>query len=365
MEVCNMNNVHVLSQDFTLQGIIDSYESLIWRPAYSNIGDFELYLPATSKAVELLKRDRFLVRDSDITVDSDDIITYKKVMIIKNIQLVTDIENGDYLTVTGKELKYLLHQRIVWSQTNLSGTAEAGIRRLINENVINPTNALRKISNFTLAPAVGLTRTLEKQVTGAYLDETIVEICNVYDYGWDIYIQNNKFVFTLYEGVNRSYAQKVNPYVVFCDTFDNLYNTDYQLNSEVYANTYLIGGEGEGKERIYTSLDIAAEGLDRYEAFVDARDISQNKGTDEEIPLVTYRQLLAERGTEASKEHKVTEAFTGEVISTVTFKYGKDFFLGDVVTVINSYGINKNTRVTSVIESDDSNGTILVPEFRF
>lgn len=106
-----MITVHVLDQNFVLQGLIDNYESLIWRPAYYEIGDFELYIPANDKAVELLQRNRYLVRDSDITVDASGVVTYNNVMIIKNIEVTTDVEDGDYITASGRELKFIFRQQ--------------------------------------------------------------------------------------------------------------------------------------------------------------------------------------------------------------------------------------------------------------
>ena len=114
-------NIHVLDQSFNLMGIVDDYASVIWRPAYYDIGDFELYLSARPEAVKLLKKNYYLVRERDIEVDESGNVTYSKVMIIKNFTLTTDAEGGDFLKVTGRELKYLLHQRIVWRQTNLTG----------------------------------------------------------------------------------------------------------------------------------------------------------------------------------------------------------------------------------------------------
>ena len=113
-----MNNLYVLTPDFMLEGIIDEYVSIIWRPSYSEVGDFEIYLGVTEKAINLLQKNRYVVRSSDISVENG-ITTYEKVMVIKNIHLITDVENGDFLCVTGRELKFLLNQRIVWSQTNL------------------------------------------------------------------------------------------------------------------------------------------------------------------------------------------------------------------------------------------------------
>jgi len=357
-----MNDVYVLNRNFELQGIVDEYVSLIWRPSYSDIGDFELYLEASDKAVGLLKQDMYLVRSSDISV-VDGITSYENVMIIKNLQLITDVENGDFLTVTGRELKFILNQRIVWKQTNLTGTAENAIRRLVDENAINPTDSKRVIPNLALGVSAGLTDSIDKQVTGDKLDKVITEICLTYNYGWDIFVTNNTLVLVVYTGTDRSYNQTENPYVVFSDEFENLYNSDYQLSTEEYANTALVGGEGEGLERVYTTVNGGNSGLDRYETFVDARDLSSNGDSEEAIDSATYLKLLDERGLENLATLAYTEGFSGEVLSDVAFKYREDFFIGDIVTVINKYGIRQNVRVLSAIESEDESGVKLLPQF--
>lgn len=355
--------IHVLDQSFNLVGVIDDYISVIWRPAYYDIGDFELYINATSEAVELLKRNYYLVRDKDIIVDDDNNVTYTNVMIIKNLILNTDAEEGDKLTYTGRELKFILNQRIVWNQTNLAGSTENAIRQLVNENAINPSDSNRVIPNLMLGVSAGLTDTIEKQITGDKLDQAIIDICTAYNYGWEIYVYNGMMMFIVYQGLDRSYSQNDRPYVVFSEEFENILNSAYELNSESYANTTLIGGEGEGVERIYTTLGNSNSGLDRYEVFTDARDISQNKDSEDAIDSATYLNLLAERGNENIASLANTEGFTGEVLSDVTYKYGEDFYLGDKVTVVNKYGLSKDVMVLSAIESVDDTGIKLIPQF--
>lgn len=355
--------IHVLDQSFNLVGVVDDFISVIWRPAYYDVGDFELYINATSQAVELLQKNRYLVRDMDVLVDEAGNITYSNVMIIKNFTLTTSAEDGDYLAYTGRELKYLLHQRIVWKQTRMSSKVEYGIRRLVRENAIEPTDSKRIIPNLVLGAEAGLSKSMNKQVTGAHLDEAIADICATYGYGWEIFIYNATMVFIVYEGVNRSYSQSEQSYVVFSDDFDNILNSEYQLQTEQYANTTLIGGEGEGLERICTSVGNENSGLDRYETFTDASDISQNKDSEDEIPLEDYLLLLQEAGREELAALTITEGFSGEVLSDFTFKYGVDFFIGDTVTVRNRYGISKDVMVLSAIESEDETGTKLIPQF--
>lgn len=363
-----MYNILILNREYQVIGIIDSYESLIWRPSYSEIGDFELYLAATSEHVELLQADNYLVRDIDVNVIDSSRQTFNNVMIIKNITVSTSLEEGDYLTITGRELKYVLHNRIVWNMTTLSGTVGQAIEKLLTENIVDPVNINRRVANFYIDQSVGdILDPIDMQVTGDYLDEVISSICQTYDVGYEVSIvtgSESGLVFRAYRGVNRSINQRLVPYVIFSEDFDNLYNSEYQLESEDYGNVALIGGEGEGAERTYATLyDSEFSGLDRYEIFVDARDVSSNLEDDKTMSPAEYNALLQGRGLEKLAEVTITEGFSGELKTNGSFTYNRDFWLGDVVTVVNKYGIGRDVRVLSAIESYDEDGEKLIPEF--
>lgn len=53
-----MNEVNVIVLDNNLRrvDVIDNYKSLIWANRYSDEGDCELYVPATEKALNSLKK---------------------------------------------------------------------------------------------------------------------------------------------------------------------------------------------------------------------------------------------------------------------------------------------------------------------
>lgn len=353
--------IQVLDSSFNLIDVVDNYTSVIWRPAYYDIGDFELYVSASPEMVALLQKDRYLVRDVDISV-TDGVATYKKVMIIKKIQLKTDAENGDFLTVTGKELKWLLHQRIVWGRYIIRDTVEYALRRLIGANAVDPVEPTRAIPNMQHAEPKGYSERIDVQISNKQLDEAVIEVCKSYGYGWDVYITDKKLTVDIYKGVDRSYNQTERAYVVFGDSFDNLLETEYVYNGEAYANMALVGGEGEGNDRFYAYVNNEVSGLERYEVFVDARDITQETDTGETLSHEEYSLLLEERGNEKLAGMTETEGFTGSVLD-VSFKYGEDFGMGDIVTVINEYGISKDTRVVSVIESQDETGVTVIPHF--
>ena len=343
-------DLYILNKNFEKIGLIDTYESVIWTTRYYTYGDFELYIPASTDNIKLLTAGNYLFRnDSDTT------------MIIEKIEISTDAESGNYLTVSGRSLESLLNRRIIWNQTTFSGTAENLIYKLLNDNIISPTDSNRKINNLILGSFQSYTETINKQITGTNLGEAISTICTAYGYGYRIILNDNKnLVFGLYKGVDRSYNQTTNPYVVFSPEFDNLINSKYEKDRTDLATAALVAGEGEGLSR-KTAETGGGTGLERYEIYVDARDIS----TDTENPVTDaeYKSILQAKGQENIKEHGVTEAFEGEVETSRMYQYKKDWGLGDTVQIENEYGISSTPQITEIIESDSKDGYSVIPTF--
>lgn len=348
-------NIYVLDESFEIVGIIDEYISCIWTTRYFTHGDFELYVSADEELLDLLQTNRYIVRENDI-----DEAGYHNVMIIRNIEITTDAENGDHLIVTGYALKSIINRRIIPNQTVLNDTVESCIQQLINENIINPDINARKVNNFIFGiNSIINTYTMKQQITGKNLGEAITDICTTYGYGYDVYINNGNFVFNIYEGTDRSYDQVINPYVVISSQYDNLLSSDYKVNTDNFANVAVVAGEGEGTARKKVTVG-DAEGLDRYEVWVDSRNTSTNDG---EISDEEYEELLEQEGTEKLSELQPTTSFTGEIDSTINYVFNRDYFLGDIVQVENDYGIRAKTRIIEIIESDSETGYEIIPTF--
>lgn len=348
-------NIYVLDESFEIVGIIDEYISCIWTTRYFTYGDFELYVSADEELLDLLQTNRYLVRENDI-----DEAGYHNVMIVRNREIITDAENGDHLIVTGYSLKSIINRRIIPNQMVLNGEVVSCIQQLINENIINPDNNSRKVNNFILGNNTIInTYTMKQQITGKNLGEAITDICTTYGYGYDVYINNGNFVFYVYEGANRSYSQTTNPYVVISSQYDNLLSSDYQVKMDDFANVAVVAGEGEGTFRKKVTVG-TAQGLERYEVWVDSRNTSTNDG---EITEEEYEELLEQEGTEKLSELQPTTSFSGEIDSTINYVFNRDYFLGDIVQVENDYGIRAKTRIIEIIESDSETGYEIIPTF--
>lgn len=348
-------DIYVLDGLNGIVDIIDVYESVIWNVQYFSQSEFQLVVAGTQKNINALQPKRYLVRGEDISANG----TYKNVMVINELKLDFDVEKGWVLTATGKGLKSIVGQRVIWNQDNLTGLAELGIRKIIADNIINPTASERKINNFRLDTLQNFTETIDLQCFGENIADWLESVCTTLGYGWDVYISNGKYNFRLYKGTDRSYNQQVVPPVVFSTQFENLLSSTYTYDLNDFKNAALIGGEGEGTDQRTASIGTAT-GLDRYEAYVDGSSVSSN---GEIITEQTYTKMLEEYGQNEINATAFTENIEGEIDPNGLYVINKDYFLGDIVQVENGMGISAVPRIIEIIYAEDRNGYSVVPTF--
>lgn len=345
----------VLNTNFESVTVVDTFKSLIWTDRYKACGDFELYMSMDSNILNHLREDYYLWLGES-----------EHCMIIENLAIDSDAEDGNHITVTGRSLESLLERRIVWGQKILKGNLQEAFRTLISESITNPAIIDRKIENFIFKDSSdpSITKlTVDTQFTGDDLYHVATKLCEANDIGFKIVLTDiNQFEFSLYSGSDRSYTQMENPHVIFSPDFENIINSNYYTSKANLKNVTLVAGEGEGSSR-KTAIVGSGSGLNRRELFTDARDIS----SDTEGGVLTpaqYTVLLEARGKENLSEFTQKTAFEGEVEATRLFKYGKDFFIGDIVQVANEYGHEGRAYISELIVSQSRDGISVYPTFQ-
>lgn len=346
--------ITILDKNLTPVAIMDTYESFIWTDRYRECGDFELYTPMTDDILTYIKQDYYLCnRDSE------------HVMIIESLRISSDTESGNYLTVTGRSLESILDRRIVWGQRTLSGNFQNAVKTLLNENIISPSNNDRKIDNFIFEASddpIITSLNVNAQYIGENLYNIIQKLCTEFGVAFKITLNdNNQFVFKLYAGVDRSYGQTENPYVIFSPNFDNIINSNYIESKSIWKNVTLVGGEGEGSARKYTTVG-SGTGLYRREIFTDASSVS-SKVDDVQLSDEAYAALLQQEGKATLVENAEVISFEGEIEATLMFKYGEDFFNGDIVQVANEYGHETRARIIEMVISENEEGKSIYPTY--
>lgn len=339
----------ILDDNFNRIAMIDDFISLIWTSRYYKAGDFELC--ADISRADVMKTGYYVTRAGD---DSH-------IGIIESVDFQHKENLQETIIAKGRLLPAILARRVIASQTQVSGTIDNTIQALIDDNAINPSVAARKINGLTFNSSVTSPPTMDAQYTGENLLNTIESLCETYSIGFDCTLtENNGFSFRLYEGVDRSYNQSANPYVVFSDKYDNLLTSEYMEDYNGYATDILVGGEGEGTARTMVwSAKQSQSGLNRYEKFLNAQNAVTN---DNIITQATYEKQLEGLGLEQVTSY--TTAFSGEV-NFSGVKLGIDLNVGDIVTIENTnWGMYINSRLIEVIESVGEDGVYkAVPTF--
>ena len=297
--------------------------------SYYGVGEFQVYTRATKTALASLKEGNYIT------------IPHKPfIWVVEAIEQKYVAGRGYMISATGRQAKAILGKRIINAQTQLPSDLTTAVLGLIRKHAGAEAEEVRKIDGLEELTSVIIQPITETQVSYANLLTYTDELSQAYEVGAELTITEAAFRYSLYSGVDRSAE------IIFSQTFDNLLSSSYKRSAAALRTYALIGGQGEGTERIMQEYDAAPSlrGIDRAEIFVDAKDISSKytdeSGQEQELDLstaaglATYKQWLTERGHAKIAESAQIESFEGEIDTEGTpYKFGEDFYLGDRVRV--------------------------------
>ena len=322
--------LYIYNTNRELLGIIESFEYLRWTRRYSQCGSFELKAIATKENAELLKEGNIIWKNND-----------EEAGIIEHLELSQTEQ--EIITANGRFATSFLSRRIVWQTEILSDDISVCVEQLLNNNLINPSDTARKINGiYFSSPNLGVP--ISTQISYRNLMDAVSELCEVSDVGIKTVFTpaTGIFTITLYMG-SESQA-------VFSKEYENLTEQVYTISAADYANSALIGGEGEGADRTFVSIT-SGSGETRHEIFVDAKDLrADDFGVD-------YIDTLIFRGQSKLSEQAIRYSFDTSVNPHGNLTYKTDFDLGQTVKVISkAWGVSMTTRITEVEETYDPDG---------
>lgn len=370
----------VLDKNYDGIAMIDTFTSAIWTVRYDEAGDFEIYTPVRLDYIQAMQIGNYLWnRDSD------------RLMVIETVEIETDAEEGPQLIVTGRSLESILDRRIVTSSQNFSGNLQSVLFAIIQNEVIS-SSGTRRIPGFSLKTSSDSRITSisisELSIRGENVYDVVCSLCQANKVGWRILPKGaGGFEFELYVGVDRSYAQSVNPYVTFSPSFENLLNSNYIKSFKSYKNSiYAVGtyqkevilqnkykddnGEWVVEEQTtYEEAEVVTwqysetatpSGLARREMFIDNGGVNDGEQGGE---YATWNAVNKEKAIAELGEHQTTTAFEGELEATRQYIYREDFNIGDIVQVENEFGITGTVYISEIVFSQDANGITITPTF--
>lgn len=356
-------------KDFKLVDIVDSYESFIWTDRYNEAGDFEITTSASPENVRKYAKGYYLeIEDSEHT------------MIIETVESMSDMDAGIKLKIAGRSIESILDRRIFWKDLELSSSAQ--IQNNVKTCLYNtlmpnakgdapPGGKNRIIDVFSFSdnddPELANITMLSEQINmGDNLYEVIVSICQSEHVGWKVIRDGKNFVMSLYLGTNRSYNQKVAegqapvPYVVFSPGYDNIINSDFVNSSLPFKNMAKVTSSYNNSE-ITVTIGDDITGLDRREVSFSLDRLKPNSGETE----THYKEKMRARAKKelAKSDYREAMTFTGKIEASRLFVYNEDFYIGDIVEVINELGNEASARITEFVMSDSDGGFDCYPTF--
>lgn len=334
----------------TRNDMIRTYSYVQYVEQFNDLGSFVIRIPWTDESILFLQYNNYILFDDGV---------------MGIIRGITDTEEGsNELEISGYLLNGLLNRRSFLLTTSYYDTITNVARQMVTDLVVNPTDTARKIMFVKLSTDEKYKPVFENKIrvqnTGDKLNEVLQEMFISESLGYKLYPHIKNYDQTTGEGYNFESAEfrvikpadrsigntEGNEPIVFSFEMNNLEKLFYAEDGTDYNTVAIVASEGVGENRKTLTLgDLTLTGELRDELYIDARDIQTedtdgNKITEEELI-----QLMTQRGEEKLSEHQKFISLTATAITQETnFEYGKDFFLGDFVTVV-SKTLNRKFRL--------------------
>lgn len=297
------------------------------------------------------------------------------VMMIEDHQLSDD--DNAILNTTGRSLESFLENRIVRynledGELNFNANPQwltwVQAKSLIERQIIFETTGSDRIKYLEVVNDVQMdpdtaTREGRKVARGELYSavKTILEVDNI---GWKIVRPgpwspaadpSNNIALVLHSGVDRRYE------ITMSYESGDIENADYLWSVQKHKTQAIVYGKWITK----SVGDPALRGLKRRVVYVDGKDIDEGQTTGtgwSELETVWISTAMLSRGKEAlAVARKIALASVTPTKNAQAHIYGRDYDIGDIVTVRGNYSESRPMRVMEYVYIQDENGEFGYP----
>lgn len=294
---------------------------------FNSVGSWKLTLPSTHPLVNYLKTPGYglVVTGPQGVILSGPTVSAKNIADFDSPKGVWEIEGKDDSIILSEHLAYPTpstadpEAQIVAYDT-VTDKAETAIKHYVDVNIGPSAPVERKIPNLVIETDSLLGSTLTISARFNQLEKLISSIASIDSLGYTIEQEDNDLVFKVYQPIDRSN-------VIRMDIDNNQLSATEYLYKQPEATRIIVGGAGTAEQRTFIevnnteSLAGEAEWKRRIEVFYDARS---SQGMDELI--LAGEEELAVKG-------KTIKSLSVTPNDYTTMEYGKDWGLGDIVSV--------------------------------
>lgn len=330
--------IYALNKDYEVFSLISS-NNIQWNRKYYDVGNFSIQIPAIDYSPEMA----YIYMDGRTELGIIEKVTY------------TEENTKEYVQLIGFFGEYELNDKIVYPTFYGKGGIENEIYRMINTYKEDIPN----LETTTIPNLVG--ENIDFQETGGELAKVIYPRLQTQELSLRVKydFQTNKKIAEIWQGKDRTQSQSENNFVSFSTAFGNLISPIVEEDKSNFKNYAVVGGSGEGAERIYVNVDLSNGGY-KKKIFIDGKSENYDK---EKQTLDEYKQALSQYGLEKLLDY--------QTIKNVDFKstesgyvYMEDFDLGDKCDVIiEQLHLSLEARIIAVYEVFKDNTHTIELEF--
>lgn len=364
--------------------LVEGYTSMIWTERFIGAGEFEFRTARVAETLQVLAQGALIsLRDTN------------EVMMVETRSISEDDAGNPELVIKGRTLETFLDNRVL--VPTVHGVAWAAERpytigemsalllwnHLVNSTGEDPTRQNWTIDSLTSIPNVVVTETVA--VPGQWyfwwfeagkVYESLTDLLTLglmgvravrpnHTSGAILYFDTSRtdsrgtvtktptndiqqLRMDIYDGLDRTMHQEIVEPVIFHYDAGHIARPEYLFSSQEYKNLAYVISSRWSRLIVPPSTDPGVTGFNRRILFVDAGVLDIND------PLA--ENMLNQKGLTELRKNNMIRLFDGEVSPGAPYQYGKDFFLGDRVTLMAKYGFEETMLVSEYIRTEDVEG---------
>ena len=367
--------------------LLEGYNSMIWTERHLGAGDFEFKTSEVFPTMPLLPEGTLL-----------SLLDSSEVMIVESRVIEEDSEGRPELKVTGRSFETFLENRILlaavyrtpWLTTKTYTPSEMAElllwNHLVNTTGEDPTRPDWTIDNKTGIPNIVVTDSaiLPETAKGWWLEEGdvyslfqgflslgVLGIRNVrpHNTSADVVTFDTTRTATrgnviktaktniqelrldVYSGIDRTRYQTDREPVMFHYDSGHIDNPSYLFSTKEYKTMVTISASF-GSVNVYPEAFASNDQLTGYQR----RTLFMDGGDMGEQDFQTFLAVLVQKAQMELKKHQKLRLFDGAISPVSPYIYGKDYLLGDKVTLMAQYGFEQTMVVSEYVRTEDVDG---------
>lgn len=393
--------IKILDRNFKVIDILRGVTYSQYKRQARDFGTFQINVQVRKDNVYLFDGKKYYVLFDDSVLG-----------IISALKYDDDYEFEKTIVITGRLATFILSKRVINGVVGLWGNTSFNIIKTLIMHCLINVEQERKINCVLNYDFEAQNENTKTQVSGGTLWENISDVLEQEKWGVELLPVYNVdgtesnisyFNLNLLYGKDRTATNtEGNKPVILSDRLSNIGSKSYVVSEEEYNNfAYIAGAGDEEYQRLWTTYDAEKKtGFERYEMYVDARDIeSTEKQTqtrieieteqelvetvDEETGIKTYELVkkeipkevteevdvpinpyiyygyLAQRGKETLLGYQKSTEYSASIAKNAKYKFGVDYDLCDIITIRDTeLGVEVQAQVVEYTKSEQAGETI-------